>query len=729
MNLKGFEPLTVGILLALAISGIVGIYYMSGGKISYGVVPTTGDVGSVCASDSDCIQGLQCLQSTDLLSAVMFTSTSPCQHSNINCPSTMSGLGSKYDNYPVSTCLIERTDGQPYNWGLSSSGCGAPTGGVMSPGYSNPGYCTGGYTFYCKITAKFYGKTCQGYIAPICGNSKVETGEQCDPSGSKQTTSDGGVQTCTSQCTWGSVQYFCSGQPVSTKPICVTGSVKSCTMSDGRPGQQTCLTDCSGYSSCVSTATCSPGQQQSCGNCGNQVCGSDGNWATCTNQGICKSGASESKDCQYLGTQTRTCNNVCQWTSYDTSRCSGECIPTTVKDCTISGVSGKQTCQSTYTYGSCVANNAVFSFVDLIQFYPTAKPFSFTVSATNFPTSGSLNAEILSSNGQNIQTLFGSPLGNNAWKFDVSVINAGGTYTIKVSGYNSITGTTQTATATFVIRSVLVVDLSIEDYVQYTTEDVFVNARINPIGCGAGKTFVAERKNAFGIFESVPVTPSYQDAVGTTCKIRVPKEQLTQIGIYNFRLTASDPQNFYDQSSDSVENVQIVRPAVSISLEVPATAKANSIINIVVHVYGVKSLPIDPDRILLTVTLPNNNKQTFETNQFTKMGSGEYMLSYTPTLGQLYYIKVDVFKSGYDSNSAEASMSVSGGGTVEVCGNGIDDDGNGLIDGQDPVCQNQQVVCDGILIGTTCLGYIPLAVIVVIFIVVGALVARSVFRK
>jgi len=77
---------------------------------------------------------------------------------------------------------------------------------------------------------------------------------------------------------------------------------------------------------CVSYE-CEPGQTQteSCGYCGEKTrtCQSDyewGNWSSCTDQGECNSGNTETRGCGDGddGTQSRTCNSSCYWGNWST---------------------------------------------------------------------------------------------------------------------------------------------------------------------------------------------------------------------------------------------------------------------------------------------------------------------------------------------------------------------------------------------------------------------------
>lgn len=64
---------------------------------------------------------------------------------------------------------------------------------------------------------------------------------------------------------------------------------------------------------------CTPGDTQTCGNCGVRMCDSAGQWGTnCTGEGVCSTGAIESQTCSITGTQSRTCSAFCAWGGWST---------------------------------------------------------------------------------------------------------------------------------------------------------------------------------------------------------------------------------------------------------------------------------------------------------------------------------------------------------------------------------------------------------------------------
>ncbi|HEY6173220.1 MAG TPA: trypsin-like serine protease [Kofleriaceae bacterium] len=111
------------------------------------------------------------------------------------------------------------------------------------------------------------------------------------------------------------------------------------------------------YSLTDDAVACSPGQTQSCGNCGTRVCGSGGIWGGCGNQGVCVPGTSATVGCGNCGTRIDTCSNACQWVA---GSCGGQgvCSPGAAKSCCPCGskgcgCGGEATCTSSCTWGAC----------------------------------------------------------------------------------------------------------------------------------------------------------------------------------------------------------------------------------------------------------------------------------------------------------------------------------------------------------------------------------------
>ncbi len=70
---------------------------------------------------------------------------------------------------------------------------------------------------------------------------------------------------------------------------------------------------------------CTPGETDSCGNCGTKSCQSDGTWGTCDGEG-CKPGNTKGSGCDQ-----ESCNKKCEWETKPS------CSPGDCKSCTAEG--------------------------------------------------------------------------------------------------------------------------------------------------------------------------------------------------------------------------------------------------------------------------------------------------------------------------------------------------------------------------------------------------------
>jgi hypothetical protein len=109
-------------------------------------------------------------------------------------------------------------------------------------------------------------------------------------------------------------------------PICQAGSYVQQYCGNGGIQTSVCNEQCKWgpWSDCESSGPCTPGETQSCGNCGTMTCQSNSQWSTCQGQGVCTPGDTISQTCNGTGTQTKTCNTSCTWGSW--SNCSGNCV-------------------------------------------------------------------------------------------------------------------------------------------------------------------------------------------------------------------------------------------------------------------------------------------------------------------------------------------------------------------------------------------------------------------
>lgn len=372
--------------------------------------------------------------------------------------------------------------------------------------------------------------------------------------------------------------------------------------------------------------------------------------------------------------------------------------------------------------------------------YSVNTPFNFMVTVTNFPSSGVLSGQIT---GNNVapKNIIGTKISDTQWKFSVDSITTGGVYTITISGVNTITNKLESANKNVAITSALGVKLWTDESIQYTTNDLILHAQISPIGCSvASWTLTAEKRSYLGVYTPVSINALPINPVGDMCDFKITKEQFQLLqpsgdGYYNFILQASDPNNQYYQNSYKFSDVQISKPQISASITVPSgdqDCKAG--VSITINTLGVKSVPVEVDSISLLIHPSSGNDITITT--FTHIvGTAGYNHIYTSNLGQIVYLTANVFADtkGYSSAQVTSSITCKSGPTVEICNNGVDDNGNGLIDCADPQCTGSQycggpVCTSGIDVFGLCLGILPVAVIAIIVLVAIILVVRKLLK-
>ncbi len=156
----------------------------------------------------------------------------------------------------------------------------------------------------------------------------------------------------------------CDGQP-----LCSPANCTGCCNSNGicQPGTYSSACGSGGEScdicggseicengNCVLAGECTTsGQTQPCGNCGTQTCQSNGQWGSCTGQGVCFPDQHGNQPCGNCGTQTRTCSSSCSWGSWDSCLGEGVCPPDEIDSRSCGDCSTEsRTCTSACTWGS-----------------------------------------------------------------------------------------------------------------------------------------------------------------------------------------------------------------------------------------------------------------------------------------------------------------------------------------------------------------------------------------
>jgi len=134
-----------------------------------------------------------------------------------------------------------------------------------------------------------------------CAEGEVEQGA-CGDCGTR-------TRTCGADCTFGA-WGACGGEGE-----CALGATEDRACGNCGTQTRTCGNGCAWgtWSSCGEGA-CAAGASERCGMCGTRTCAADCTWGSCTGEGVCTAGDTETRQCPSNGpTQTRTCAADCTW--------------------------------------------------------------------------------------------------------------------------------------------------------------------------------------------------------------------------------------------------------------------------------------------------------------------------------------------------------------------------------------------------------------------------------
>jgi len=183
--------------------------------------------------------------------------------------------------------------------------------------------------------------TLEGAYTCTCNEGFLGNGFVCDPflcdDGQMTPCGKCGIQICSNN-TW---------KACMNEGVCAVGEEQAC----GNGGNQVCMDTCM-WGECTGQGPCSTGDTQACGNCGTQDCGNDNLWQACVNQGECAIGQNQTEGCGQCGTQNRTCSDQCAWEDWGSCDDQGVCAPgtPTIQDCGNCGIQTK-TCSDQCQWG------------------------------------------------------------------------------------------------------------------------------------------------------------------------------------------------------------------------------------------------------------------------------------------------------------------------------------------------------------------------------------------
>lgn len=212
--------------------------------------------------------------------------------------------------FPIGLLLLAAC-GDPYAAPKADGGGVTTDGGTTAPGEDSGDEDTG-----IPTTGKDTGTPVEEDVGP--------GGEPCTSSGKVDNATCGNcgkrVRVCGSDLKW-STWSACDGEGIckpyeSESQACGTSGMRS----------RSCSSTCTwgSFGECVGDApTCGfvgKTESEACGNCGTRTrtCGSTGwgTWGSCSGEGVCTAGATESAACTGGATKTRTCTATCTWGAY-----------------------------------------------------------------------------------------------------------------------------------------------------------------------------------------------------------------------------------------------------------------------------------------------------------------------------------------------------------------------------------------------------------------------------
>ena len=277
-----------------------------------------------------------------------------CQNQGVCTPNTSQPCGSNGTETCASDCQWGECTGQGPCFAGQTQGCG--NCGTQTCGGDNQwgectatGPCTEGQKQtqgcgFCGTTLRTCSALCQWGDWATCLNQGVCSpaelkSKNCGNCGTK-------IKTCSSSCEWGLLGK-CQGEGA-----CKPGDQDS--QSCGNCGSQTrtCKDQCQwgSYGSCDDQGECASNSSIPCGLCGVKTCNSSCAYETCSDEGVCTPGQTETQACGSCGTQTRTCTSSCSWGNWGSCDGEGVCEPDSTNGC---GNCGTKTCNNSCAWGSC----------------------------------------------------------------------------------------------------------------------------------------------------------------------------------------------------------------------------------------------------------------------------------------------------------------------------------------------------------------------------------------
>jgi hypothetical protein len=162
--------------------------------------------------------------------------------------------------------------------------------------------------------------------------------------------------------------------------------------------------------------------------------------------------------------------------------------------------------------------------------------------------------------------------------------------------------------------------------------------------------------------ESNPISiePLLMSSAGTRAEYRIPKEQFYRGTLY---LTATINSPSYWPTEKQVI-IRIEDALLSVDMDAPVSSEVGRTETINVYVTDQSGQPIEAQNLKMEVTLPGTViREQYDKSSF--IGSnGVYTFAYTFEYGQGHRFSVSAWADGYGSDIDDATVAVSGGGTI-----------------------------------------------------------------
>lgn len=521
------------------------------------------------------------------------------------------------------------------------------------------GICSPGQSELCEFSYQVPGtRTCQ---ADCSWSDCIQAGE-CYPAGIIESCGNCGTKTCQTGNYWGT----CLGQGQ-----CKPGSSKLCTNQQGCEHDIYCSNNC-GWGVCPAD-DCSLGMTTAVGSCyvsgvpGVYDCTALCKWGTtCRQTGLCVPGR---KQCNAATNAIELCNELGSWTTFQACGENYICKEKSDPICEYIPYCGDGTCDADESCVcsdcSCPAGQVCIGGLcayGSIAFIPdlSGSPFNpgeiMIMIAVEGGEPNAIVSGTLTKDGVLVDYDEGIVTVSKTVTLTFSDVTDGGSYNLKLEGYDPVKQNDVFFTYTFEVRTPLNVIFT-------ATDQQYVNAPVV-----AKLTITDENAN--------PVQPSFLEITaeynGQSLECA---DCLNPIGTgkYNIyfnvdsagmmEITATVERAGYARITKSViievktAKLLIVGPDSTTGSILPDVVEVDDAVRIQAYTMTPQGELVDVDKIQVTITVPNLNIPP-QTNNMNRVGTGIYTYSYVPKWEELYAFSILVADATYGQSSIDQTLVV-----------------------------------------------------------------------